>query len=285
MLRVCINTPAGPTDQRLHVSEKVLQYTLASISNSLHYRVMGILSLKYLNSSGTSLGTNATLLFKSSYGTCNLFPYSLEVCIKLFSVLKQTPVFYFSSLIFSNFHFGHLLIPSFKDWHCNKPQKSQSLVALFSVTSALIYICRFCLSETSCPQEDHFPPNLCVKVNSKPCNLPVSPDMLLLSSTFFFPACRTGRPESYLMCSWLYPQGYLPPTKNGVEPKRPSRPINITSLIRLSTTIPNTIVVSWTSEIGRVRKLPLFFCILMNGFIRSQLRRLLWWWYLLSVTG
>nr|XP_014344498.1 PREDICTED: E3 SUMO-protein ligase PIAS1 isoform X2 [Latimeria chalumnae] len=76
---------------------------------------------------------------------------------------------------------------------------------------------RFCLSETSCPQEDHFPPNLCIKVNGKPCNLP----------------------------------GYLPPTKNGVEPKRPSRPINITSLIRLSTTVPNTIVVSWTAEIGR----------------------------------
>ncbi|NXB91812.1 PIAS1 ligase, partial [Vidua chalybeata] len=77
---------------------------------------------------------------------------------------------------------------------------------------------RFCLSETSCPQEDHFPPNLCVKVNGKPCSLP----------------------------------GYLPPTKNGVEPKRPSRPINITSLVRLSTTVPNTIVVSWTAEIGRV---------------------------------
>ena len=76
---------------------------------------------------------------------------------------------------------------------------------------------RFCLSETSCPQEDHFPPNLCVKVNTKPCSLP----------------------------------GYLPPTKNGVEPKRPSRPINITSLVRLSTTVPNTIVVSWTAEIGR----------------------------------
>ncbi|KAM3828176.1 E3 SUMO-protein ligase PIAS1 isoform 4-T5 [Vipera latastei] len=76
---------------------------------------------------------------------------------------------------------------------------------------------RFCLSETSCPQEDHFPPNLCVKINGKPCSLP----------------------------------GYLPPTKNGVEPKRPSRPINITSLVRLSTTVPNTIVVSWTAEIGR----------------------------------
>lgn len=51
------------------------------------------------------------------------------------------------------------------------------------------------------------------------------------------------------------PQSYLPPTKNGVEPKRPSRPINITSLVRLSTTVPNTIVVSWTAEIGRVRNL------------------------------
>ncbi|XP_076143371.1 E3 SUMO-protein ligase PIAS1 isoform X2 [Alosa pseudoharengus] len=83
---------------------------------------------------------------------------------------------------------------------------------------------RFCLSETSCPQEDHFPPNLCVKVNGKPCNLP----------------------------------GYLPPTKNGVEPKRPSRPINITSLVRLSTTVPNTIVVSWTSEIGRSYSLAVY---------------------------
>uniref|UniRef100_A0A9L0RE86 Protein inhibitor of activated STAT 1 n=1 Tax=Equus caballus TaxID=9796 RepID=A0A9L0RE86_HORSE len=82
---------------------------------------------------------------------------------------------------------------------------------------------RFCLSETSCPQEDHFPPNLCVKVNTKPCSLP----------------------------------GYLPPTKNGVEPKRPSRPINITSLVRLSTTVPNTIVVSWTAEIGRLGKMRL----------------------------
>ncbi|XP_072284234.1 E3 SUMO-protein ligase PIAS3 [Pyxicephalus adspersus] len=76
---------------------------------------------------------------------------------------------------------------------------------------------RFCLCETSCPQEDYFPPNLFVKVNGKLCPLP----------------------------------GYLPPTKNGVEPKRPSRPINISPLIRLSSTVPNTIVVNWSSEFGR----------------------------------
>ncbi|TRY82029.1 hypothetical protein DNTS_006674 [Danionella cerebrum] len=95
---------------------------------------------------------------------------------------------------------------------------------------------RFCLSETSCPQEDHFPPNLCVKVNGKPCNLP----------------------------------GYLPPTKNGVEPKRPSRPINITSLIRLSTTVPNTIVVSWTSEIGRSYSLAVYLVKQLSSTVLLQ---------------
>lgn len=128
---------------------------------------------------------------------------------------------------------------------------------------------RFCLSETSCPQEDHFPPNLCVKVNGKPCNLPVRSSAF---KGFFFPAAHSWRVtgfsfDEYLnfktsLCSnfLFFPlislsviQGYLPPTKNGVEPKRPSRPINITSLVRLSTTVPNTIVVSWTAEIGRVR--------------------------------
>ncbi|XP_073509564.1 E3 SUMO-protein ligase PIAS1 isoform X1 [Phyllobates terribilis] len=95
---------------------------------------------------------------------------------------------------------------------------------------------RFCLSETSCPQEDHFPPNLCVKVNGKPCNLP----------------------------------GYLPPTKNGVEPKRPSRPINITSLVRLSTTVPNTIVVSWTAEIGRNFSLAVYLVKQLSSAILLQ---------------
>ncbi|XP_053575551.1 E3 SUMO-protein ligase PIAS1 [Bombina bombina] len=95
---------------------------------------------------------------------------------------------------------------------------------------------RFCLSETSCPQEDHFPPNLCVKVNGKPCNLP----------------------------------GYLPPTKNGVEPKRPSRPINITSLVRLSTTVPNTIVVSWTAEIGRNFSLAVYLVKQLSSSILLQ---------------
>ena len=33
---------------------------------------------------------------------------------------------------------------------------------------------RFCLQETSCEQEDYFPPSVAVKVNGKLCPLPVS---------------------------------------------------------------------------------------------------------------
>ncbi|XP_077988853.1 E3 SUMO-protein ligase PIAS2-like [Glandiceps talaboti] len=76
---------------------------------------------------------------------------------------------------------------------------------------------RFCLAETSCEQDDHYPPSLCVKVNGKMCPLP----------------------------------GFLPQTKAGQEPKRPSRAVNITTLSRLSPTVPNHIYVSWASEYGR----------------------------------
>lgn len=47
-------------------------------------------------------------------------------------------------------------------------------------------------------------------------------------------------------------QGYAPPPKNGVEQKRPGRPLNITSLVRLSSAVPNQISVTWAPEIGKV---------------------------------
>ncbi|XP_076356649.1 E3 SUMO-protein ligase PIAS2-like isoform X2 [Tachypleus tridentatus] len=76
---------------------------------------------------------------------------------------------------------------------------------------------RFCLLETSCEQEDNFPPSICVRVNCKMCPLP----------------------------------NPIPTNKPGVEPKRPSRPVNITGLCRLCPTVANHISVSWTSEYGR----------------------------------
>lgn len=75
---------------------------------------------------------------------------------------------------------------------------------------------RFCLLETSCEQEDNFPSNLSVKVNSKLVTLP----------------------------------NPIPTNKPGVEPKRPPRPVNITSLCRLSPTVPNQINVTWSSDLG-----------------------------------
>ncbi|KAJ3604575.1 hypothetical protein NHX12_029315 [Muraenolepis orangiensis] len=83
---------------------------------------------------------------------------------------------------------------------------------------------RFCLSETSCPQEDNYPNSLCIKVNGKLFPLP----------------------------------GYAPPPKNGVEQKRPGRPLNITSLVRLSSAVPNQISVTWAPEVGKTYSLSVY---------------------------
>ncbi|XP_032676487.1 E3 SUMO-protein ligase PIAS3 isoform X2 [Odontomachus brunneus] len=76
---------------------------------------------------------------------------------------------------------------------------------------------RFCLQETSCEQEDYFPPNITVKVNGKLCPLP----------------------------------NPIPTNKPGVEPKRPPRPVNISPLVKLSPTVGNEIRVSWSADYGR----------------------------------
>ncbi|XP_056888122.1 E3 SUMO-protein ligase PIAS2 isoform X1 [Takifugu flavidus] len=83
---------------------------------------------------------------------------------------------------------------------------------------------RFCLSETSCPQEDNYPNSLCIKVNGKIFPLP----------------------------------GYVPPAKNGMEQKRQGRPLNITSLVRLSSAVPNQISVTWSPEIGKTYSLSVY---------------------------
>lgn len=36
-----------------------------------------------------------------------------------------------------------------------------------------------------------------------------------------------------------------------MEPKRPPRPVNITPMVKLSPTVPNTIHVSWAADYGR----------------------------------
>ena len=61
---------------------------------------------------------------------------------------------------------------------------------------------------------------------------------------------------SDLSTSHFYFQGYASqhcnPNNPNVEPKRPSKPINITQLCRLSPTVANHIHISWTPKFGQV---------------------------------
>jgi hypothetical protein len=53
----------------------------------------------------------------------------------------------------------------------------------------------------------------------------------------------------HVLCAIL--QNPIPTNKPGVEPKRPPRPVNITTMVKLSPTVANHITVSWNTEYGR----------------------------------
>lgn len=53
-------------------------------------------------------------------------------------------------------------------------------------------------------------------------------------------------------------QNPIPTNRPGVEPKRPPRPVNITSLVRISPTVANHVHVSWAAEYGRGYAMALF---------------------------
>uniref|UniRef100_A0A0B7A676 Protein inhibitor of activated STAT n=1 Tax=Arion vulgaris TaxID=1028688 RepID=A0A0B7A676_9EUPU len=76
---------------------------------------------------------------------------------------------------------------------------------------------RFCLLETSSEQADIFPSQIQVRVNNKPATLP----------------------------------NIIPTNKPNVEAKRPGRPVDITSLCRLSPTVSNAITVTWAADFTR----------------------------------
>ena len=76
---------------------------------------------------------------------------------------------------------------------------------------------RFCPLDSTAEQGDEFPPSICVQVNNKMCQLP----------------------------------NPIPTNKPNVEPKRPPKPINITSLCRLSPILPNVVNIKWASEFNK----------------------------------
>ncbi|XP_056143580.1 E3 SUMO-protein ligase PIAS2-like [Lampris incognitus] len=83
---------------------------------------------------------------------------------------------------------------------------------------------RVCLSETSCPQEDNFPHSMCIKVNRKPLRWP----------------------------------GSVPRQRHGAEQKRPRKPLNITSLVRLSSDVSNHITVELVHEVGKLYSMSVY---------------------------
>lgn len=76
---------------------------------------------------------------------------------------------------------------------------------------------RLCALDSSVPQDDAFPPGLVVKVNGRLLPLPNA----------------------------------IPTNKPGVEPKRPPRPLNITTVCHTNTGLPNKLHISWTHEYGK----------------------------------
>lgn len=96
--------------------------------------------------------------------------------------------------------------------------------------------------ETSCEQDDYFPPNVVVKVNNKMCPLPVS------ISNCFFDQFNCLKIVRFFL---LYIKNPIPTNKPGVEPKRPPRPVNITTNVKLSPTVANNISVTWCTDFNR----------------------------------
>ncbi|MGH0180667.1 UNVERIFIED_CONTAM: hypothetical protein FKN15_019357 [Acipenser sinensis] len=79
---------------------------------------------------------------------------------------------------------------------------------LYSGLKSVQVVLRLCYADTSGVQEDQYPPNIAIKVNHSYCHVP----------------------------------GYYPSNKPGVEPRRPCRPVNITSYLSTAT---NRLVVTW----------------------------------------
>ncbi|XP_058870987.1 E3 SUMO-protein ligase PIAS4-A [Acipenser ruthenus] len=79
---------------------------------------------------------------------------------------------------------------------------------LYTGLKSVQVVLRLCYADTSGVQEDQYPPNIAIKVNHSYCHVP----------------------------------GYYPSNKPGVEPRRPCRPVNITSYLSTAT---NRLVVTW----------------------------------------
>lgn len=82
-------------------------------------------------------------------------------------------------------------------------------------------------------------------------------------STFLIDLASTG--FSNIDCILF--QNVIPTNKPNVEPKRPGRPVDISSLCRLSPTVSNAITVSWAADFTRVGvslQLHVYICVCIS---------------------
>ncbi|CAG2054802.1 unnamed protein product [Timema podura] len=130
---------------------------------------------------------------------------------------------------------------------------------------------RFCQLETSCEQEDFMPPGLGVNINGQPSKLPLfvrfskkeslkdlEKDRDILFSAIFWGiemkgeevACQGQLFMSISLSGVSNQRPFIPSNKQGVEPKRSNRPVDITTYVKLSPLHANYIDVGWNSDYG-----------------------------------
>ncbi len=114
---------------------------------------------------------------------------------------------------------------------------------------------RFSLLETSCEQDDNFPSSICVKVRGAAA---VSTIQNLIVRTIHILCFQVNNKMQSL-------PNPIPTNKPGMEPKRPPKPINITSLCRLSSTMANYLDISWAVDFGRGYTVSVYFVERLNS--------------------
>lgn len=157
--------------------------------------------------------------------------------------------------------FFTLLMMAFVFWLSHVDLKN--IIIVFLTISFSFF--RICYSDSIGVQEDQYPPNIAVKVNQSYCHVPVSfhswtqqsicqtqiTVLWIAALILFFNDHFSGSEQfHFFICLCLWVQGYYPSNKPGVEPRRPCRPINITSWLHLSNA-SNRVTITW-GNFGKV---------------------------------
>ncbi|XP_074601648.1 E3 SUMO-protein ligase Su(var)2-10 isoform X2 [Brevipalpus obovatus] len=209
------STPGGPN--RVAPNSSIKQHLSANDYYSSMPRGLGGFDYPFnSNGSKSSISSHSSLSQQSS------LPYPLMADVKfkrlpffdvIADLLKPATLMPSNGSRFQEVSFTFHLTPQ----QANDVSISREVIHDGRIEHTVQIQLRLCLMETSCEQEDNLPPGMCVKVNSKICPLP----------------------------------NPLAVNKPGVEPKRPSRPVNITTFCRISPVASNQVSITWSADYSR----------------------------------